>query len=1272
MSDEASIEGLPVENTIENNSFPTLEQLAMLLPQYEFHDVLGVGGMGAVYLARQAALDRWVAIKLLPQSASQNPEDAARFITEARSMARLTHAHIAAVYDFGQTIMRQLYLVMEHVQGLDLHRLIHRDEVTPARIRSLVPQLCDALEYAHNHGVVHRDIKPANILITEDWQVKIVDFGLARDRNTSAVPAEVEYGTPEYVAPERLDPDASVDHRADIYALGVVIHEMFTKTTPMAAGPDALRGVPEAFVRVITRCTEQDPARRFQKCAEIKSFLAIADTAKTAAPIPAAHRPAPPPHLQAGAHLKRPQSTADFEAVESGGAAKWLWAAACVVLLSGGYWLMQKRSAATVVEKEAQAMSTEGQEGNKMQEPATTGSRPTASTETKTTKLDTRPATMPEAAAPSPPRLSKIISGGPFKPPSGDFAVISRLKGHVDGIYATTILADGRRVVAAGRDSTLRVWDAATGQELQKLNSPVHFPSEMCAAPTGSRLLISSKLSDAVAIFDLDDAKTVAEVKAPNKSLYNALWAPDGKSAYITCRDQQSGLFYWDPAKDGTLQKITTWPCGAYEVMPLPDSSTGEVKEILITGATLKPDSSSSSPSALVHDKVVAAVFSIGDHQKLRDLPAYTDSHSRIHMSPDATLVAGGQREYAVFDAQTMSKLRNIAPPQPDMINDNSVWADGGRLLLVSTSDSHLRIIEADTGAALASLHLGIRATCLSASKDGSWMVAAGLSMNRDASNPGDYDVLVIRLPDFSKYGSDAGFAACARRQLARLPVLDPELARLRDESSSAAAPGTLVTDTQIVAAVRDLTLKYGAALKRAAASASPKDQLAMNAEADAIATGKPVPDPATDSLTAGDHKRFRGIYRQQIAQLDERRKQGAASLRQKIEDGVRTLAAKRQAAGDRVGAARCAALLASLGEEKPFSSILAAAFTSPSQAKPLSAAVASGTDSLRSTNTPAPAAASTTSTAPTGTTRLQRTGKPGQLIKIERSTKNGYVGDTRSRVASIPPNLGPVLQVAASKYHALALLADGSLKGWGAWDSLGAAYTVPPEAQDAVAVCTAYNESAAVLATGSILVWNERNSRVWVPPSGFVIARLFPCSAFGFYALGTDGRLQFVSTFTPEPDRIPPSDVTDIVDVAGDSDTGWFAVKKDGSIIHWGKENIYLGQQHLSVKDALAVAVSDGILAVLHKDGTVDGWGQIEGRQRFRTRKYPGAVRIQPDPAERIFIVETAAAEWNVLTSPGAYEGHEEQRTGAMEGKLKGCTSTALSYTVVLAVQPR
>lgn len=237
-----------------------MEEVAALLPQYEFHNILGQGGMGTVYLGRQTALDRWEAIKLLPASASLNEEDANRFITEARSMAKLIHPHIAAVHDFGQTSLGHLYLVMEYVAGQDLHRVIQSGDLTRSQIRSLVLQLCDALQFAHEHGVIHRDIKPANILITENLQAKLVDFGLASDEKLSAADV-TEYGTPDYVAPERLTPGAVVDHRADIYSLGVVIHEMFTGLTPQAGG--STTNMPPEYISIVNRCMVADPALRF-------------------------------------------------------------------------------------------------------------------------------------------------------------------------------------------------------------------------------------------------------------------------------------------------------------------------------------------------------------------------------------------------------------------------------------------------------------------------------------------------------------------------------------------------------------------------------------------------------------------------------------------------------------------------------------------------------------------------------------------------------------------------------------------------------------------------------------------------------------------------------------------------------------------------------------------------------------------------------------------------------------------------------------------------
>ena len=254
-------------------SFPSLAELAVLLPAYEMEQIIGVGGMGAIYKAKHRALGRSVAIKVLPQEASDHPDEIERFIKEARAMAKLRHPHIAAVFDFGQTAQRHLYLVMEFVDGMDLHRRIRFRELDVARIFVIIEQLCDALQFAHAQGVVHRDIKPANILISSEWKVKVVDFGLAREAAPQGGSQEIEYGTPDYTSPERLIIGAAVDHRADIFALGVLIHEMFTGRTTASAQPGDERLLPPGVGRVVQRCIAADPDDRFASAHEVNLAL---------------------------------------------------------------------------------------------------------------------------------------------------------------------------------------------------------------------------------------------------------------------------------------------------------------------------------------------------------------------------------------------------------------------------------------------------------------------------------------------------------------------------------------------------------------------------------------------------------------------------------------------------------------------------------------------------------------------------------------------------------------------------------------------------------------------------------------------------------------------------------------------------------------------------------------------------------------------------------------------------------------------------------------
>ncbi|HCN29780.1 MAG TPA: serine/threonine protein kinase, partial [Verrucomicrobiales bacterium] len=225
-----------------NAALPPLtpEELAPHFPQLEILECLGRGGMGVVYKARQKSLNRLVALKLLAPERADDPQFAARFEKEAQALAALNHPHIVAVHDFGQA-GGFYYLLMEFVDGVNLRQLLQTKKLTPKEALSIVPPVCDALQCAHDHGIVHRDIKPENLLIDKTGVVKIADFGIAKIYSSPLAPREEQstpshdaatmpFGTPDYAAPEQAN--GAADHRADIYSLGVVLYEMLAGERP--------------------------------------------------------------------------------------------------------------------------------------------------------------------------------------------------------------------------------------------------------------------------------------------------------------------------------------------------------------------------------------------------------------------------------------------------------------------------------------------------------------------------------------------------------------------------------------------------------------------------------------------------------------------------------------------------------------------------------------------------------------------------------------------------------------------------------------------------------------------------------------------------------------------------------------------------------------------------------------------------------------------------------------------------------------------------------
>jgi len=255
---------------------PPIEELARLLPQYRIESLLGHGGMGAVYKGWQPTLDRAVAIKLLPAEIAADEEFVARFEREARTLAKLQHPGIVAVYDFGRTAAGHLYFVMEYVDGTDLHKMLRAQPLAPAQALEAICQICDALHHAHSHGVIHRDIKPANILFTREGRAKLADFGIARPttegEDTSKLTlSNMVMGTPAYMAPEQQR--GHTDLRADIYALGVMLYEMLTGQRPQGIFemPSRKVAVDTRIDAVVTKALQQEPDRRYQQVSEMQT-----------------------------------------------------------------------------------------------------------------------------------------------------------------------------------------------------------------------------------------------------------------------------------------------------------------------------------------------------------------------------------------------------------------------------------------------------------------------------------------------------------------------------------------------------------------------------------------------------------------------------------------------------------------------------------------------------------------------------------------------------------------------------------------------------------------------------------------------------------------------------------------------------------------------------------------------------------------------------------------------------------------------------------------
>jgi serine/threonine-protein kinase len=274
----------------------------VLAGKYLVEKVLGQGGMGVVVAARHLQLGSTIALKFMLEGFANDPHTVARFMREAQSATRITSEHVARILDVGKLESGAPYMVMEYLDGSDLAKLVEtRGPLPVAEAVDYVTQACRALAEAHGKGIVHRDIKPSNLFLTRRFDgsplVKVLDFGIAKTQATDAhAPGDLTQtqsmmGSPLYASPEQLDSARHANERADIWALGITLHFLLTGRHPFMADSHALliasimmgkpaplrehrAQAPEALERIVLKCLERDPNRRYGSVGELVSALA--------------------------------------------------------------------------------------------------------------------------------------------------------------------------------------------------------------------------------------------------------------------------------------------------------------------------------------------------------------------------------------------------------------------------------------------------------------------------------------------------------------------------------------------------------------------------------------------------------------------------------------------------------------------------------------------------------------------------------------------------------------------------------------------------------------------------------------------------------------------------------------------------------------------------------------------------------------------------------------------------------------------------------------
>ncbi len=407
--------------------------------KFEIIRKLGAGGMGEVFLARDPAIGREVALKTILATGASASDARERFFREARAAGGMNHPHLVTIHEFGED-EGTLFLAMEYVPGEDLSLLLQQRSLSPAEVLEVLAQVCEGLAHAHHAGVLHRDIKPSNIRVSHigsRLHVKVMDFGIARIAGSDMTGTGTLLGTFGYMAPEYIQ-SGQPDERADLFAVGVILYEALAGEKPFAGDTSGtvlyrilhetpkpldlspLRSISAGITTVLNRALQKNPGHRFQKAEHLAAALRAAKDPRWCGLEDPEATLASPRSSAGNTTLLHPMPEAE---ASTGGRGRFLaWALGLVAVVGlGGWWALRSKSPAP-------------QRGG--------GTEGTLVASQATPKAETAPASAaPKALPPSNPVPAQRVaptSAGPSKPP---VATVTTLEGAVGVLYSNPLAA---------------------------------------------------------------------------------------------------------------------------------------------------------------------------------------------------------------------------------------------------------------------------------------------------------------------------------------------------------------------------------------------------------------------------------------------------------------------------------------------------------------------------------------------------------------------------------------------------------------------------------------------------------------------------------------------------------------------------------------------------------------------------------------------------------------------------------------------------------------